>query len=93
MTQFTQRHFQHGVRWTFVHRDGTRTEYVYDRQLVPKTPNPDGKSPGLDAMHALLNEATGKEAQVSEKWLTEGPISGGFAHWLLSEAVEMADAA
>lgn len=92
MTSILAHHFQPGVRWTFVHRDGSRTEYVYDRQLVAKTPNPDGKSPGLDAMHVLLNAATGKESMVTEKWLREGPV-GRFPHWLLSEAAEMANAA
>jgi hypothetical protein len=80
--------FEPGTPWVFVHRDGRVVEYTMAEQILPLTPDPDGKGPGLDAMYSLLNPATGKYAYVSQKWLREGPVAGG-PHWLLA-ACEMA---
>lgn len=85
-----------GAVWTFVHSDGRQTRYEYEKRIAAAGPATD-KHPGYDAMHALLNPATGKCAQVTEKWLREGPITSGSSptgfgsHWLLGDvAAEMA---
>lgn len=86
----TIRHFEPGATWTFVHTNGSRTEYVYDRQLQPAVPDPNGKGLGLTSTHALLNPQTGKHAMVTEKWMREGNV-GGRSHWLPGvEAMEEA---
>lgn len=89
-----------GAAWTFVHSDGRRTVYEYHRQIVPRNADPKNPHVSLDAMHSLLNPATGKLAHVSEKWMMEGPITsavsptGVGSHWLVGEQVEeLADAA
>jgi hypothetical protein len=87
----SSKNLEQGATWTFVHSNGTRTEYVYDRLLVPRSPNPKDPALGLDAMHALLNPETGRCAMVSEKWLCEGPLgqaksaTGHNSHWLVRE--------
>lgn len=94
-----QANLEPGAAWTFVHSDGRHVLYEYEKRIVPAGPATD-KSPGNDAMHALLNPLTGKCAQVTEKWLREGPISSGSSptgvgsHWLVGEVpAELADAA
>lgn len=67
-------HLESGALWTFVHRDGSTVEYVFDRVMQ-------SAGGGLGATVALTNPATGKQAMVSEKWLREGEIVGG-PHWL-----------
>lgn len=87
----SSKNLEQGATWTFVHSKGTRTDYVYDRLLMPRAPNPKDPQLGLDAMHALLNPETGRRAMVSEKWLSEGPLSlltsatGHNSHWLVGE--------
>lgn len=86
---------QPGATWTFVHSDGKRTEYVYDHQMIGRMADPKDPTVGLDAMHSLLNPVTGKHAQVSEKWMREGPVPSGVAvagfasHWLVGEKATM----
>ena len=80
----TSHDLQPGVKWTFVHTSGKRTEYVYKRQMVARAFDPAKHAHPLDAMHALLNPETGKLAQVTEKWLCEGPVGANqHGHWLL----------
>lgn len=91
-------HFQPGATWTFVHANGKRTEYVYDRLMMggyqdPKT------GYGLSPLHALLNPETGKFAQVTEKWLRDEPRqaasseSGLQSHWIAGEPATVKAAA
>lgn len=86
----THMHLQPGATWTFVHSNGKRTEYVYDRQIAKAYQDPK-TGYGLSAMHALLNPETGKFAQVTEKWLREPPVASGasesgfHSHWLARE--------
>lgn len=88
-----------GAAWTFVHSDGRRVVYEYEKRIAAAGPATD-KHPGYDAMHALLNPLTGKCAYVSEKWMREGPISSGSSptgvgsHWLVGEVLaEMSESA
>lgn len=93
MSNVTTKHLTPGATWVFVHTNGKRVEYVYDRQMIGRTIDPEGKTPGLDAVHALLNPETGKFAQVSERWLTEKPTPNK-GHWeAIAEAPTMAEAA
>ena len=94
-----QHNLEPGAAWTFVHADGRRVLYEYEKRICPASPSPD-KGPGNDAMHALFNPLTRKCAQVTEKWLREGPIASGTSetgfrsHWLIGEVkAELADAA
>lgn len=87
----TLKHFEPGATWTFVHSNGSRTEYVYENLMQPAEAAPDGKGYGLSATHRLRNPQTGGFAMVSEKWMREGPI-GSRSHWL-PEAEALAEAA
>jgi hypothetical protein len=76
---------QPGTEWTFVHSSGKRTLYLYDKLLVPASPGNPPKQLPLDAMHSLLNPATGKCAQVTERWLCG--MRWGGSHWLVGNHV------
>jgi hypothetical protein len=95
----TAMNLQPGATWTFVHSDGKRTEYVYDRLMAKGYADPSGKSPGHSPMHALLNPASGKCAQVTEKWLREPPVASGasssgfHSHWVADEPATVEQAA
>lgn len=84
-----------GAEWVFVHSSGDRTTYTYASRICPANP-PVGDKLGLDAMHKLLNPATGGHAQVSEKWMGEGPVASAVSptglgsHWLLPALAERA---
>jgi hypothetical protein len=73
-------HLKPGAPWTFCHgcySAGRRTAYVLDRQTFTGTP---GES-GFDATYRLLNPATGNYAEVTRKWLVEGPV-GTAGYWM-----------
>jgi hypothetical protein len=87
-------HLQPGATWTFVHSNGKRTEYVYERQMIAGSVDPKTGT-GLSPMHALVNPQTGKLAQVTERWMREGPISSGVSetglasHWIVGAKATM----
>lgn len=83
--------YEPGARWTFVHSNGTQTAYVLDRCMVPASPSPDGKAPGLAGVYALLNPATGKYAEVSQAWPRRKPSQ--HSHWIYEGPAEMEMAA
>lgn len=67
-------HIEAGALWTFVHRDGSTVEYVFDRVMQPA-------AGGFTAMVALTNPTTGKQAMISERWLRDGQLGTG-PYWL-----------
>lgn len=76
--------YEPGARWTFVHSNGTRTEYILDRCMT-------SVGGGHAPVYALTNTATGKEAQVSTAWLGRKPSQ--HSHWIFEGYVEEAETA
>jgi hypothetical protein len=84
MSTVTPTDLEPGAEWTFTHTNGKTTLYIYDKLLA-------GPGGSYDAMHSLLNPATGKCAQVTESWLRGHRKGGGT--WLTGNHVTLPEAA